>query len=338
MTLLIVILGLSFLILIHELGHFLAAKSFGLLVEEFGFGFPPRLFAKKIGETVYSLNLLPFGGFVKIYGEYKADDAAHLKRAFFAQKIWKKIAVILAGVLMNFLLGWFIISSVFMIGVPSGLAITEVFDGSPAAAAGLLKGDQILNFSSADDFVKFVQENKGREIVLNLKRSGKELKVNITPRLEPPGGQGALGVGFMAVGLERQPFFASILEGFKASVSAVAAIFIGLFQLILALFTKGQLLAGVVGPVGIFGVAGEAAGLGLTYFLQFIALISLNLFALNILPFPALDGGRFLFILFEKIKGSPLSPQFERSVNAAGFLLLLLLMIALTARDIGRLF
>lgn len=340
MIILLVIVGISLLILIHELGHFLAAKAFGLLVEEFGFGFPPRLFSKKIGETVYSFNILPFGGFVKIYGEESsvAESPEDRKRAFYAQRAWRRILIILAGVAMNFLLGWFIISAIFMVGVPKSIVVTDVAAGSPAAMIGIQKGDQITGFKDSEEFTSFVQQNRGREITLLLKRDGEQFSVGVVPRIEAPAGQGALGIAFAEAGVDRQPVLASFWSSLKASVGLVSAIFTGLYQLLLALFTQGQLLPGFVGPVGIFGIASQAAGLGILYFLQLLALISLNLFALNILPFPALDGGRLLFVLIEKIKGSPLSPQFEKSANAFGFLLLLLLMLALTVRDVARLF
>lgn len=338
MVIVIVIIGISFLILVHEFGHFLAAKSFGLLVEEFGFGFPPKIFSKKIGETVYSLNLLPFGGFVKIYGETPQSGAMDRLRSFSHQSAGKRILVILAGVLMNFIFGWLIISSVYIIGVPRSLVITGLNENSPAALAGIKIGDQIADFKESDDFIGFVKENRGREIILNIKRGGESIPFKLIPRVDAPPGEGALGVAFSEAGLEKQPLLRSFVEGFKTSILIIGSIFSGLWSLLVGLFTQGKILEGFVGPVGIFGFANQAAGLGLVYLLQLIGLISLNLFVLNVLPFPALDGGRLFFILIEKIKGSPLSPNFEKSANAFGFIVLLILMIAITVRDIGRLF
>ncbi|MEK9185984.1 MAG: site-2 protease family protein [Patescibacteria group bacterium] len=341
MIILFVVIGISVLILVHELGHFIAAKYFGLLVEEFGFGFPPRIFSKKIGETIYSFNLLPFGGYVKIYGENRVDDVKDKEleqRSFYAQKTWRKIIIILAGVAMNFLLGWAILSSVFMLGAPKAVVISDVLPGTPAAAVGLQAGDFLADFKSGEEFSSFIQANRGKEISLSVNRVGEQLSFKITPRAEVPEGQGALGVVFTEAGFDKKPFFESLALGFTAGIGIVGAIFISLGQLLLALFTNAPLMANFVGPIGIFGVANQAGSFGFAYLLQLIGLISLNLFALNIFPFPALDGGRLLFIIVEKIKGSPLSPKFERSANAAGFIFLIFLMIAVTVRDVARLF
>lgn len=340
MTILLIIIAISVLILVHELGHFLAAKSLGLLVEEFGFGFPPRLFSKKIGETVYSFNLVPFGGFVKIHGQtdgltFQPKDG---RRAFFNQPAWKKIVIILAGIIMNFLVGWLIISAVFAVGIPRALIITDVAANSPAAIIGLQGGDQISDFISANEFTSFIQANKGKEIILNIKRGEKIIPIKVIPRQQPPAGEGALGISFAEGGIEKQSLFKSLIEGLKTSLAIVGSIFKALTALFASLLTQGKLLENFVGPVGIFDIASKTAGLGFVYLLQLLGLISLNLFVLNLLPFPALDGGWLLLVLVEKIKGSPLSPKFERSVNSLGFIILIALMIAVTARDIARLF
>jgi len=343
MIIFLIIISIALLILIHEFGHFIAAKAFGLLVEEFGIGFPPRLFSKKIGETNYSVNLIPFGGFVRIFGESynQASTPASpdsISRSFYFQPAWKKTIVILAGVFMNFIIGWLIVSAIFMVGAPEALVINMVSLESPAESVGLKVGDQILGFGSSEEFIDFIDQNKGEEIILKIQSAGEESEIKIIPRLAPPAGEGSLGIQFTEVGLEKIGFFAAIGEGFKTSFAIVTAIFQGLGQILIGLVTTGSLAEGFVGPIGIFGFASQAAGLGLAYFLQLIGLISLNLFALNILPFPALDGGRLLFIIIEKIKGSPLSANFERSANATGFLILILLMIAVTVRDVIRLF
>lgn len=336
MTILIVIIGISLLILIHEFGHFLVAKKMGLLVEEFGFGFPPRLFSKKIGETTYSLNLLPFGGFVKIFGEDPlATATAGQERSFAAQPAWKRALIIVAGVLMNFLLGWLLMSIIFMIGTPKAILIAEVLPGSPAEVTGIMPQDQILGFEKAKDFIDFVNKNRGKEIALDISRGGEELSFKVIPRVE---GEGPVGVSLVEAGVDKQPFFLAIWEGLKTAGFIVAAIFGAFLNLIWGFLTQGKVLVDFVGPIGIFGVASQAGELGFLYLVQLIAMISLNLTVLNIFPFPALDGGRLLFVLIEKIKGSPLSQNFERAANTAGFILLLLAMIAITIRDITRLF
>lgn len=332
MTVFIVIIGISLLILIHELGHFIVAKKMGLLVEEFGFGFPPRLFSKKAGETTYSFNLLPFGGFVKIYGE---DAETRSERAFCCQPVWKRAVVVVAGVAMNFFLGWLLISAMFMVGTPKTLLVADVLADTPAAAVGLMPQDQISGFNTTREFIEFVNKNRGKEIVFDVIRQGEKLSFAVTPRMEE---KAAIGVTLIEAGVERQPFLAALWRGLAASANIFAAIVAAFVNLVWGLLAQGRFLTDFVGPIGIFGVAQQAGALGFLYLVQLIALISLNLTVLNILPFPALDGGRLLFLLIEKIKGSPLNPGFERGANAIGFALLILLMIAITARDIVRLF
>lgn len=342
MAILIFIVGISFLILIHELGHFIAAKWAGLLVHEFGFGFPPRLVKKKIGETVYSLNLLPFGGFVRIHGETKTEEDRETKvpkeRSFAFQSTWRRALILSSGVLMNILAGWLIFSALFWVGTPPGVVITEVFPKTPAASAGLKAGDRLLDFTSGEAFAQFVAERGGQEIVLKVGRGGEELSLHATPRMNPPQGEGRLGVTFLEIGLPRTGFFDGLLQGLKKTGVILAAIFESLGGLLKALFTGGPALEQVTGPVGIFAVASESARYGLQSLIQLIALISLNLAVLNILPFPALDGGRLLFLLIEKIKGSPLSPKRESIANAIGFALLIILMVVVTVRDVVKLF
>ncbi len=343
MSIILVIVGISILIFVHELGHFLVAKKMGLLVEEFGFGFPPRLWSKKIGETTYSLNWLPFGGFVKIYGEDPAGGGkfeapniqAPKERSFSFQPVWKRALIVVAGVAMNFLLGWLLMSLIFMIGTPKALLISEVLPASPAESVGLLARDQIRGFDGAKQFIDFVNKNRGKEITLNVRRDSQDLVFRAVPRIKEPA---ALGIGLVEAGIERHSFFSSFWEGLKASATIVASILAAFWTLLAGLLSRGQLAADIVGPIGIFGVANQAGSLGLLYVVQLIAMISLNLTVLNILPFPALDGGRLLFVIIEKIKGSPLDAKFERLANAAGFALLLLLMFAITVRDLVRLF
>lgn len=339
MTILIVIIGIALLILIHEFGHFIVAKKMGLLVEEFGIGFPPRLWSKKIGETVYSVNFLPFGGFVKIYGEdpssAKIAEDQHKRRAFYSQSVWRRAVIVTAGVVMNFLLGWLLISVIFAIGTPKIVLISDVLPGSPAELAGILPQDQVRGFQSATELISFINENRGKEISITVRRDGEEIQIKATPRLIE---EAALGVALVEAGIERQSLLGSLVEGFKTAAMIVASILAAFANLIWGFLTQGRILIDFVGPIGIFGVANQAGSLGFLYLVQLIAMISLNLAVLNVLPFPALDGGRLLFVLIEKIKGSPISVNFERNANAAGFLFLLLLMIAITIRDVVRLF
>lgn len=352
MSILFVLLGISVLILIHEAGHFWAAKKAGLLVEEFGFGFPPRLFKKKIGETTYSFNLLPFGGYVRIYGEH-ADhietaasdtppESSKLgidpRRSFSNQSAWRRLVIILAGVAMNFILGWFLLATVFMLGAPQEIVVAEVLPGSPAAISGLEPGDTILGFKETKEFVTYINERQGTELQFEIKRGSEVLPVLATPRVNPKPDEGALGVALVDSGFEGLGFFAALKEGFVQSLEVMAQIIKLFGQLLANLFTKGKVLEDVVGPIGVFSVASQAGERGFVYLLQLLALISLNLAALNAIPFPALDGGRALFILLEKIKGSKFSAKRELAVNIAGLVVLFGLMIVITVRDIVRLF
>lgn len=348
MIILLIILGISALILIHELGHFLAAKMSGVPVEEFGIGYPPRLISKKIGETRYSINLLPFGGFVKIKGDEaditeslvkgEAAEEKGIKKYFYELSAWRRILVLSAGVAMNFVLGWFIFSSLFLFGTMPALIINQVMPESPAAKAGLISGDRIVEFQKAQDFINFINSNKGKDIALKVERDGKELVVNAVPRTEVPIGQGALGIGVSQLGFPKLGFFTSLKEGFVISITIAKDVFRAIYNIFAGIFTGAKVFEGVVGPVGIFQIATRAAQTGLVYFLQLLGLITVNLAVLNILPFPALDGGRLLFIAIEKIKGSRISVKKEALANAVGFAILLFLMFVITIRDVTRLF
>jgi len=349
MIILLIIIGISALIFIHELGHFLAAKFSGIPVEEFGIGYPPRIVSKKIGKTRYSINLLPFGGFVKIYGEQAADlrgqdadslgpDANLRGKAFYEQPAWRRAIVLVAGVAMNFVLGWLIFSSLFLFGTTPELVINQVMPLSPAAEAGILPGDRLVDFQKAQEFINFVNSNKGNEITINLKRDDKTLVVKTIPRVDVPKGEGALGVGVSQTGFPKLLFFASFKEGLSTSLNIVGATFKAIANIFIGIFTRGRILEGVVGPVGIFEIAFKTAQTGLVYFFQLLGLITINLAVLNIFPFPALDGGRLLFIAIEKIKGSRIAIKTETLSNAVGFAILIFLMIAITIRDITRLF
>lgn len=342
----IVIIGISVLILLHELGHFIAAKKAGLRVDEFGFGFPPRMFSIKRGETRYSFNWLPFGGFVRIYGESKEQinqealggKEPDTSRSFAHQSALRRSSIILAGIITNFVLGWFILSAVFMIGAAESVVVTQVSPNSPAELAGFLPGDELVGYDKAEDFTLFTSQNRGELTEFAIAREGQQMTLKATPRVETAPGQGALGIGLSQAGFPKLPFFEAIGTAFTTSWSVMGEIVKTFGRMISGLFVHAELLEGVVGPVGIFVVADDIGSIGFVYILQLIGLISLNLAVLNAMPFPALDGGRFLFILIEKIKGSPMSPKKEMVFNLAGFGVLLVLMVAITARDIIQLF
>lgn len=349
LIIILVILGLSLLILGHEAGHFFVAKAFGLKVDEFGIGFPPRITAWKKGDTEYSVNWLPFGGFVRISGERgefemlnpggeEKEAPADRARLLYAQPAWKKSLIMLAGVFMNFLLGWLLLSLTLMIGAPQALVISGVEKGSPAAQVGFMEGDIIKNFTTAQSFIDFVNAHRGEQISVGIIRSNKELNLNVVPRVTTGPNEGAVGVALAEAGTPREGFFPALWDGLVAAVMMLGLTFAAFYQLISQLFVHATLLSGVVGPVGIFGVAQETGKIGLVYLLQFLGIISLNLTVVNLIPFPALDGGRFFMAIVEKIKGSAISAKAEIWINGLGFAFLILLMALLTVRDIGNLF
>lgn len=337
-----IIIFLSILILIHELGHFLLAKRFGLFVGEFGLGLPPRAWGKKIGETIYSINWLPFGGYVKIAGE-DGDDEIDKKvphdRIFYNIAAWKRFLILVGGVGMNFLLGWMLLSIVFMIGIKPGLFISQVQEGSPASVAGLQANDRLLEFTKSDDFVSYAKEHAGEEIAIKVGRGDAELTLQMTPRKDPPAGQGPLGVVLgEALGREKLGLGSAVKEGFFEAIEIGKSTFQGLGGLLSATFKGQGSLDNVAGPIGIVKVTVDASEAGYIYVLSLMALISINLAAFNILPFPALDGGRVLFLVIEKLKGSPLPKKFEQYANGIGLLLLLGLILVVSVKDVIRIF
>lgn len=376
MVLILVILSLSLLILGHEFGHFIAAKWARVKVEEFGIGFPPRLFKKKKGETIYSINAIPFGGFVKMCGEHgefgdKKDEVGkgdmdgavdktggergnntagnnNNDRSFSSKSVTKRSVIILSGVAINFILGWFAFSAVFMSGVPQHLLISDVAVDSPAESVGIKQGDIILRVGYGDriftdpvklsDLVELVKIAGVNEVSISVLRGEEQKNLLIRGRENPPEGQGSLGVGLLEIGFESESFFRSFISGAKEMLEFTVLIISGFFMLITKVFVSPEILDKVAGPVGIVSAAKQAGDMGFVYFIQFFGLISVNLAVLNLLPFPALDGGRFIFLLVEKIKGSPISARFQTAVNVGGLLALLVLMVLVTIQDVSRLF
>lgn len=334
---LLIAVGLVLLIVAHELGHFLAAKAFKLHVHEFGVGFPPRLFAKKRGDTEYSLNALPIGGFVRIAGEDEDSAGVPPEKLLSAQPPWKRALVIVAGVAVNAALAWVLLTGIFMVGTPHVVVITEVEDGSPAAAAGIQPSDVILDYESAEEFATTARGAIGSTFTFDVQRGAEKVAVTVTPREVSPEQPGALGVGLTEGGIDATPFWKAPWEALKTTWDISVATVQGFAGLIARLFT-GSVPADVVGPVGIVSTAGQVSGIGAIYLVQMLAVISVNLAILNLLPIPALDGGRLYLTLVEWVSGKKMPHWLEVRINAVTFLILITLMLLLTARDVLRLF
>ena len=352
LTIIVFILILGILIFAHEFGHFVSAKKAGVKVEEFGFGFPPRIFGIKKGKTTYSLNLIPLGGFVKIFGE-EGDRKSRSKFAFYNKPIWQRTIILIMGVVANLFIAGILLSVVHGLGVPSfveqgkestyrniQIQIVEIAKDSPAQSAGIKIGDafQQLTIKEIEDVQKFVAFHAGQEITIQIRRGNEILEKNIIPRVSPPKEQGALGIAMAKTGLTSYPWYTAILKGFEATGKMLVAMIEMFWLLIKTLILKGTMIGEIAGPVGIFSLTSQFVKLGWIYVLQFTAILSINLAILNALPFPALDGGRLLFLLIEKIKGKPLKFKTERIANTLGFAILIGLMIIVTLRDIIKLF
>jgi len=354
-TLIVFIFVLAVLVLAHEFGHFIVARKNGIKVEEFGFGFPPRLFGVRRGDTLYSLNLIPLGGFVKIKGE-DGENAVD-SDSFSAKKIWQRVLVLSAGVIMNFVLAAVLLGAGFIIGLPQSvedagrgakisnpkIEIMAVLPGAPAQSAGLSLGDEIVSvdgrvMSDLADLQNYVDTNQGKSLNFVLRRNNEIFGKEITPVEIKESGRGGIGVALMNIGTISYPWYLAVPKGFAAAgyfgVEVLRA-FGGLFKdLIVGAPSVTENLAG---PVGIAVLTGKAAKLGIGYLLQFMAMLSVNLAILNILPIPALDGGRILFLIIEKLRGRPVGRRLENAFHTTGFALLMLLVLAVTAKDVSHL-
>jgi len=358
MTLLVFIAILSVLVFVHELGHFLAAKRAGIKVEEFGFGIPPRVWGKKVGETIYSINALPIGGFVRLYGEdppssrrIGGTSEGQAGRAFFEKPIWQRLGVLLAGVTMNLLLAIVAFSVLYYVyGIPSKtdkVKIVGIAENSPAQAVGLKLEDQVIavdgnKISSVEEFISLSQEKAGQEIELEVLRGeNQKMVLWLTPRKEPPEGEGPLGVAISNVELKKYPWyqmpFLGAREGFKESLAWGGMILQTLKKTLVNLATQGKVPKDIAGPVGIYQITGQAAKNGPLAVLQFLGVLSVNLAIINILPLPALDGGRIIFLGYEAVARKKPNPKIEAWINTLGMAFLLALMLLITINDIFRL-
>ncbi len=342
---------LSILVLVHELGHFIAARRNGVWVEEFGIGYPPRVWGKKIGETLYSINLLPLGGFVRLHGEQTEEDVTKPGKAFINKSKKVRFVILSAGVVMNFLLA-VVCFAVFygFSGVPretDKVIISGVVESSPADKAGIKPSDVVLavdgiKIFTTDDFSDLIKERKGKETTLQVLSEGKKDPeiVRIVPRIDVPENEGPLGVLITQTEIYFPPLwqrpFLGVYFGFKDAIFWGWQVLQGLYLMMQNLF-KGQVPKDVAGPIGIFVITTEVAKVGLLPLINFLGIFSVNLAVINFLPIPALDGGRFLFIVIEKIFGRKVVPKIEAAIHGGGMALLLMLMLIITITEVKRL-
>lgn len=372
MTIILFIAVLFALILVHELGHFLTAKWAKMRVDEFAIGFPPRLFSFKRGETEYSINLLPIGGYVKIWGENGADApmapvsnevsaSSDSGRAFSARPRLHQAIVLLAGVAMNILVAWLIFFAVAMIGTPTAInesevgnyadasmLVTGVLPESPADKANIPYGAKIVSATTENDslqeitptaFNEYVFRNAGKEITINYQHKNSEATAVLVTEagiIESEPERQAIGIATALVTTVKENPIEAVMTASIRTYDALIAITIGIFTFIASSFTLSADISQVTGPIGIAGMVGDAAEFGFISLLIFTAFISLNLAVINLLPIPALDGGRLVFVFVEAVIRRPVNPEWMNRVNLIGFVFLILLMVAVTYNDIIR--
>ncbi len=372
LTIVTFILVLSLLVFVHELGHFWVARRFGLKPKEFGFGFPPRAigyYKNKEGkwktvkgnkdpedaaDTIYSINWLPMGGFVNLAED---DDGGDDPNHFSNKPVWQRAAILLAGVTMNVLLAAVLISFGFMIGLPQATSdlgpnakiserkvqVIEVLSDSPAKLAGIEVGDVIVavdgeKIDSNEQIQELVRKNIGSSLAYSIKRNNNPMEKQITPVLIKESGEGGIGVSITETGIVRYSFFVAIWEGVKTTISITWFIILAFLGLIKGILMGNGVNAEVGGPIRIAEITGDAVRMGFSYLINFSALLSINLAVINAFPFPALDGGRIIFLIVEKLQGKPVSKRFEGAVHQAGLLFLMILIVLVTYKDIARFF
>ncbi len=355
---------LIFLVVVHEFGHFIVAKWAGIRVDEFAFGFPPKLFGKKFGETEYRVNLLPIGGYVKIYGEdpSEATDGVDRKRSFAHKPRYIQAAVLLAGITMNLIFAWVLFSGAYIIGaetsvtaVPKNIqvqnertAILNVAKSSPADVLGIEPGDSLVSLATFKEFIEpksgkevsdFVASHQDAEMTIGYQKKGEGVVTYklITPSAYVGSDKKIIGLTVDRVGVLDLPLHKALWQGAKTTASytvLTADAFVGLVK---GLFTGHGGVQELTGPIGIVGVVDQVRVFGVAALFTFAAIISINLAILNLIPFPALDGGRILFVAIESVIRRPLPLALQAWTNTIGFGLLLLLMVFVTWQDITRL-
>jgi regulator of sigma E protease len=352
-TTLIFVSVLSLLVFVHEFGHFITAKRAGIRVDEFGFGFPPRAFGVKRGETIYSINWVPLGGFVRIKGE--AGEHSKDKDSFANKRAPTRALVLLAGVIMNVILGWALLTVGYVIGLPQvvedlssyarvgepKIQVMQVLPGSPAERAGIEAGDEIVSVGgqTATDAeqVRAVAESRlGSPTDVYIVRDGKHVTKQVIPVVLKESGKPGMGVALLKTGIVSYPFYIAPLEAAHSTWLLAKEIVLSFYDLLHGLFVERKVTVEFSGPVGIAVLTGQVAALGFRHLLQFTALLSINLAIINVLPFPALDGGRMLFLVIEAVRGRAVSRRIEVMAHNLGFALLMTLVVFVTYRDVVR--
>lgn len=341
LTIVVGVIVLSVLIIVHELGHFIAAKATGVPVEEFGVGFPPRLYGRKFGGTIYSINWIPFGGFNKITGEIDPD----VPQGLAGRGYGVRLLVLAGGIILNLLLPFVLMSVAYMVPhniIDGNVVIEEVAPGSPAEAAGIKAGDTVVSSNnqpvrSLGDLARSIQLNLGDEITLTVVHADAVTEtVRLIPRWRPPEGQGAIGTVSRTenatIVSESLPFWRAIPTGARECIDTLVLYKNGIIGMII-----GTVPFVPAGPVGIVQVTGEVAHSGVSPVLELAAFISIAIAITQIIPFPALDGGRIIFVIIEWLRrGKRVSPRIEGIVHSIGFLILLALLVLITYQDIFR--
>src|SRR3989344_3476981 len=347
LTFLVFVLVLGLLIFVHEAGHFIAARLAGVKVEEFAFGFPPTLFARRRGGTKYMINAIPLGGYVKLLGE---DENVKKKNSFSGKKARFRLAIVVAGVIMNFLLAYILLVAGYLVGTnpiaidPTKLGgqhtdqvlIAQIEEGSPAETADLRAGDFLNGFASAEAFAQFTKDNQGKEVTFNIER--KRHQFPVTVKLRAAENMPALGVALSGQGTRvRLGFWGALGAGGREVGGFIKLAINFLGQFFVTLFDHGKISEEAAGPIGIYTITGHAVQLGWIYVMQFVPILSLNLGLINILPFPALDGGRAVFIFLEGVlRRKVVRLEVEAIMHTVGFVLLIALMAAITYRETVR--
>jgi regulator of sigma E protease len=357
LTIIIAFFSLIALVTLHEFGHFITAKRFGVKVDEFGIGYPPRIVGKKIGDTIYSLNFLPFGAFVKMPGEIgQLEDSASFSR----KPVWQRMLIVIAGVVSFWVVAAALFSIVMAIGSPTAVSdsetgisnpkvqITAVAENSPAQTAGLKIGDNIIEIKApGSDFVKidkvqvlqdFTASHKGQELTLQIEQGKNIFQVSLLARENPPSGQGAMGLGLTRVAIKSYPVWQAPWRGIVATFNITVGVIAGYYDAIANLISHKPTGVQLTGPVGIVSLFAQVSKLGLNYFLQFTGMIAVYVAIFNILPIPSVDGGKFLFLTIEAIRRKPVSQKIEQILTTVFFGILILLMVFVTIKDVIRLF